>query len=193
MIRLATPNDIPAILAIYGPYVLNTPYSFEYTVPTEEAFRQRFATITEKFPWLVWEEKGEVLGYAYGSLPFQRAAYAWCCEVSIYLSPEIHGKGIGKKLYAALESLLFQQGYRVIYSVITSENQQSVDFHAKVGYRFVAELPNCGFKFGRWLGIVWMEKRLDPMEDPVSAPTPWKDFVKINKNFLQFLDTVSLS
>ena len=193
MIRLATPNDIPAILAIYGPYVLNTPYSFEYTVPTEEAFRQRFATITEKFPWLVWEEKGEVLGYAYGSLPFQRAAYAWCCEVSIYLSPKIHGKGIGRKLYAALESLLFQQGYRVIYSVITSENQHSVDFHAKVGYRFVAELPNCGFKFGRWLGIIWMEKRLDSVKNPVSAPTPWKEFVKNDENFLQFLDTVSLS
>lgn len=193
MIRLATPNDIPSILAIYGPYVLNTPYSFEYTVPSEEAFRQRFTAITEKFPWLVWEEKGEVLGYAYASLPFQRAAYAWCCEVSIYLSPKIHGKGIGRKLYAALEALLFRQGYRVIYSVITSENQHSVDFHAKVGYRFVAELPNCGFKFGRWLGIIWMEKRLVSVKNPVSAPTPWKEFVKNDENFLQFLDTVSLS
>lgn len=193
MIRLATPEDIPAILAIYGPYVLNTAYSFEYTVPTEEAFRQRFAAITEKFPWLVWEEDGQVLGYAYGSLPFGRAAYAWCCEVSIYLDPKIHGKGIGKKLYAALETLLFKQGYRVIYSIITSENQHSVDFHAKAGYQFVAELPGCGYKFDKWLGVIWMEKRSNSVENPMAAPTPWCEFVQNDENFLHFLDTVSLS
>ena len=111
-VRLATAQDIPRILEIYEPYVKNTAISFEYAVPTLEEFTQRFSKITAQFPWLVWEENGVVLGYAYGSLPFERAAYQWSAEASIYLCPEAWGKGIGKKLYAALEALLRQQGYR---------------------------------------------------------------------------------
>ena len=87
MIRIATTKDVPAILEIYTPYVLTTTHTFEYVPPTLEEFYQRFASITEKLPWLVWEEDGQVLGYAYASLPFHRAAYSWSCEVSIYVSP----------------------------------------------------------------------------------------------------------
>ena len=83
MIRIATEKDIPQILAIYGPYVEDTTVSFEYTVPTEEAFLERFRGITAQFPWLVWEEDGKVLGYAYGSPPYARAAYGWCAEPSV--------------------------------------------------------------------------------------------------------------
>lgn len=104
MIRFATEADIPAILDIYGPYVLNTAVSFEYTVPTLEEFTQRFRETTKQFPWLVWEESGKVLGYAYGSLPFGRAAYRWVCASSIYLAPQAQGKGIGRKLYSVLEA-----------------------------------------------------------------------------------------
>ena len=93
MIRLAAHADLPAILAIYAPYVENTTYTFEYDVPTLESFTARFDAITAQFPWLVWEDDGRVLGYAYGSAPFERAAYQWCAEVSIYLAPEIQGKG----------------------------------------------------------------------------------------------------
>ena len=125
MIRIATEADIPQMLAIYAPYVENTTYSFEYTPPTFETFAQRFANYTAQCPWLVWEEDGRVLGYAYGSLPFERAAYAWCAEVSIYLSPESHGKGIGRALYEALENLLWKQGYRIIYALITSATASS--------------------------------------------------------------------
>ena len=110
MIRFARPSDIPAILDIYGPYVLNTAISFEYTVPGLEEFTQRFREITRQFPWLVWEEDGEILGYAYGSLPFGRAAYRWCAASSIYLAPNAQGRGIGRKLYTALETLLRKQG-----------------------------------------------------------------------------------
>ena len=83
MIRFARESDIPAILDIYGPYVLNTATSFEYSVPTLEEFTERFRSITAQFPWLVWEDNGAVLGYAYGSLPFSRAAYRWCSASSI--------------------------------------------------------------------------------------------------------------
>ena len=117
MIRMATKADIPAILGIYGPYILNTTYTFEYTVPTEAEFTARFDAITAQFPWLVWEEKGRVLGYAYGSAPFERAAYGWCSEISVYLSPEAQGKGFGKRLCAAVEEILWRQGYQVIFSL----------------------------------------------------------------------------
>ena len=114
-VRQATVQDVPRILEIYAPYVKNTAISFEYTVPTLEEFTQRFLGITAQFPWLVWEENGTVLGYAYGSAPFERAAFQWSAEASIYLCPEACGKGIGKKLYAALEKLLQDQGYRKVY------------------------------------------------------------------------------
>ena len=193
MIRIATIEDVPAILEIYSPYVLTTTHTFEYEPPTLDAFRQRFTSITETLPWLVWEENGRVLGYAYASLPFHRAAYAWSCEVSIYVAPDVHGQGIGRKLYAALETILFRQGYRVIYSVITEENRGSIRFHEKVGYRYVATLPGCGIKFGRELGIVWMEKRTDSVEIPSAPPVPWQTIVKSDRNLSNILATLSLT
>ena len=84
----AAEQDLPAMLAIYSPYVLTTAYSFEYTPPTLEEFTHRFRDYTRQFPWLVWEENGTVLGYAYGSRPFERAAYQWNAEASIYLCPD---------------------------------------------------------------------------------------------------------
>lgn len=192
MIRLATPGDIPAMRSIYAPYVLSTGYSFEYSVPTEEEFAHRLESYTRQMPWLVWEEDGKVLGYAYGSLPFTREAYAWCGEVSIYLAPEIHGRGIGKQMYAVLEEIMWRQGYRVIYSLITTENTPSLAFHEAMGYRVTATFPDCGFKFGRWLGIVWMEKRSKAVESPTSVPVSWKEIVKNNQIFTDILANLSL-
>ena len=171
-IRLATAQDLPRILEIYGPYVKNTAVSFEYTVPNLEEFTKRFSEITAQFPWLVWEENGTVLGYAYGSLPFKRAAYQWSAEASIYLCPEACGKGIGKRLYAALEQLLQRQGYRKVYAIITSDNEPSVAFHRAVGYRHTATMPGCGYKLGKWLGIIWMEKELNTYDAPPREPIP---------------------
>ena len=88
MIRIATTADVPEMLAIYTPYVENTTVSFEYVPPTLEEFTNRFATYTRQFPWLVWEEGGVLLGYAYASAPFSRAAYGWCAEPTVYLRPE---------------------------------------------------------------------------------------------------------
>lgn len=171
-IRHATIADLPRILEIYGPYVENTAISFEYTVPTLEAFTQRFLGITAQFPWLVWEEEGLILGYAYGSLPFERAAFQWSAEASIYLCPEAKGKGIGRALYAALEKLLQQQGYRKVYAIITTANDDSIAFHKAVGYRHTATMPDCGYKLGKWHGIVWMEKALNTWDAPSRTPIP---------------------
>lgn len=171
-IRPATAQDVPQILDIYRPYIETTAISFEYTVPTLEAFTQRFLTITAQFPWLVWEENGTVLGYAYGSLPFERAAYQWSAEASIYLRPEARGKGIGRKLYAALEDILRKQGYRKVYAIITTANEASVAFHKAVGYRHTATFPDCGYKFGAWYGTIWMEKDLNTWPAPPKPPIP---------------------
>ena len=193
MIRFAVAGDIPAILDIYAPYVENTAYSFEYTPPTLEEFTHRFQDYTRQFPWLVWEEDGVVLGYAYASRPWGRAAYAWNAEISIYLAPEIHGKGIGRKLCAVLEELLWRQGYRIIYSVITSDNRGSIDFHKKIGYTFVAEFPGCGHKFGKTLGTVWLEKRSNVVDYPHSSPAPCRNIVQSDEKLQDILDSLSLS
>jgi len=192
MIRIATEKDIPAMLGIYAPYVENTTYSFEYVPPTTEQFTKRFQKYTAQCPWLVWEEDGQVLGYAYGSLPFERAAYAWCAEVSIYLAPQAQGRGIGRQLYAAVEEILWRQGYRIIYALITSENTASLAFHEKVGYTYCADFPGCGIKFGRSLGVIWMEKRSNSVELPTSPPVSWRFIVENDRKLADILASFTL-
>ncbi len=192
-VRMATVADVPQILEIYAPYILETAISFEYKVPTLEEFTQRFLGITAQFPWLVWEEQGKILGYAYGSLPFERAAYGWCSEASIYLHPQAHRKGIGKKLYYVLENLLAAQGYKKVYAIITTANEPSVAFHKSVGYHHTATMPECGYKFGKWYGTVWMEKELSCWDTPENAPVSVKDFVNIDRKLQDILDKMSLS
>ena len=173
MIRTATIEDVPAILEIYAPYILTSTATFEYDVPCRKSFTQRFLDITEQFPWLVWEEGGEILGYAYASKPYERAAFSWCAEPAVYLRSEARGRGIGSKLYEALEKILLRQGYQVLYALITDENEDSIRFHEKQGYHKCVHFPDCGFKFDRWLGLVWMEKRLKPVEVPNRLPVPF--------------------
>lgn len=175
MIRPASVSDIPKMLEIYAPYVRGTTVTFEYEVPAPECFAQRFFAITAQFPWLVYEEEGRVLGYAYASLPFERAAYRWCAEPSIYLAPQAQGRGVGKLLYQKLEEYLAAQGYRVLYAIITGENARSIQFHQALGYRQCGHFHNCGLKFGRWLDVYWLEKSLNFVEIPSNFPISWQD------------------
>ena len=193
MLRIATEGDVGEILDIYAPYILTTTITFEYDVPTEAEFLQRFREITARFPWLVWEEDGKILGYAYVSAPFSRRAYDWCAEPSIYLRPEARGRGLGKKLYAALEEILAAQGFAVSYAIITSENVSSIAFHEVLGYRKCGFLDNCGLKFGRWLGVYWLEKRLKSVEIPSSPPCEWSVFMQDEQKIFDILGKLSLS
>jgi len=193
MIRMATCDDIPEILEIYAPYVLTTTATFEYDVPCKKEFTQRFLKYTAQFPWLVWEEDGNILGYAYASAPFERAAYGWCAEPSVYLRPEEKGRGIGTKLYAALEQILKKQGYQKLLALVTSENRSSVAFHEKLGYRICGEFPHCGYKFNRWLSLIWMEKQLNFVENPSAFPVKWMSIVENAENLTDILDNLSLS
>lgn len=192
-IRAASASDIPAILEIYAPYVEKTAYSFEYTVPTLAAFTERFHAITAQFPWLVYERDGVLLGYAYASAPFTRAAFRWCSEASVYLAPAARRQGIGRKLYAALEEILRFQGYQTVYALVTSANSASLAFHEVLGYRTVGQFPACGFKLGAWHGMIWMEKRLKAVETPMYAPHPWQELVQKHNFLSEILDKIPLS
>lgn len=183
MIRLATEADIPAILGIYAPYIENTAVSFEYSVPTLEEFTGRFRDITSRFPWLVWEENGRILGYAYASLPFGRAAYRWVAASSIYLAPEACGNGLGRKLYAALEAILQDLGYRKTYAIITSDNPGSLRFHEHVGFRHLSTFQDCGIKFSKLYNVVWMEKDLNTGEIPKDFPKSVSSLVNVDRFF----------
>lgn len=193
MIRIATEADIPAIRAIYAPYVTDTTVTFEYDVPTVEEFTLRFQTITRDFPWLVWEEEGRVLGYAYACRPFERAAYSWCAEPSIYIAPEAQGRGIGRRLYLALEELLKILGYRVFLALITGENQGSVAFHRRLGYEMAGELKACGYKFDRWLSVFWMEKKVDFVQFSGAKPAKWGVIGQDDKKVCDILFNLSIS
>ena len=192
-IRFATKEDISPMLEIYRPYVETTTVSFEYTCPSLEEFTARFEKYTQQFPWLVWEEDGEVLGYAYACAPFTRMAYSWVAEASVYLRKDAHRRGIGTALYMALEAILTKQGYLTLYTLVTSENATSLAFHQAVGYEIRAVFPRQGFKMGKALGVTWLEKTLHFIEYPQEMPISAETLVKIDRNFLDNLDRFALS
>ena len=160
-IRLAKPSDARSLLDIYAPYVENTAITFEYEVPTIEDFAIRIEKTLEKYPYLVAEEDGVVLGYAYASTYYARAAYDWAVELSVYVSQDARGKGVGSKLYDALEEMLEQMGYIHFLACISLPNEASLALHRKRGYQQVAHFPKIGYKFNRWHDIVWLQKSLD--------------------------------
>ena len=192
-IRLANRSDLPQMLQIYAPYVEQTPISFEYRVPTPEEFTCRFDAITRQFPWLVWEEDGQLLGYAYGSPPFERDAFRWCAEASIYLRQSARRRGIGKKLYLALEELLRLQGYKTIYAIITTGNLESIAFHRALGYTHLADFPDCGFKLGAWHGVTWLQKPLNFVDSPSNFPSSISLIVESDQNLEGILAKIPLS
>ena len=192
-IRFAKREDLAQILAIYAPYVEETAVSFEYIVPTMEVFEKRFLAYTSQYPWLVWEENGAVLGYAYGSAPFERAAFSWCAESSIYLRRDQRGKGMGKKLQLALEQLLQMQGYQILYALVTTDNPASVAFHEALGFTRRAAFPDCGWKLGSWHGLLWLEKRLNPKEKVGEFPAAFPEIAEKNQNLSALLEEFTLS
>ena len=189
-IRPAEERDIPAMLAVYAPYVEETAVSFEYAVPSPEEFRARLARVQGFYPWLVAEQEGRVLGYAYASRFHPRAAYDWSVEVSIYLGRQERGRGLGRQLYEALEAMLRAQNVLSAYACIAHTeapdeylDHASIRFHERMGYRLTGTFPNCGYKFGRWYGMVWMEKRLVPADAPESLhPAPVVAFSSVRGN-----------
>ena len=154
------------ILDIYAPYILQTAITFEYEVPTLEAFTRRIEQTLVKYPYLVAEQDGRIVGYAYAGPLHERAAYDWAVETSIYVKMDAKGQGIGKKLYVALEEALLRQHIVCVNACIAYPDQEkdvyltkdSVDFHAHQGYKMVGEFHQCAYKFDHWYNMVWMER-----------------------------------
>lgn len=173
-IRTVTVEDAEAILAIYAPYVTDTAITFEYEVPGIEEFRERIRHTLKRYPYLAAEKDGVIIGYAYAGPFKERAAYDWAVETTIYVDTSRKKMGIGKKLYEALEQALAQQNILNLNACIGYPEQEdeyltknSVEFHKHLGYRLVGEFYQCGYKFGRWYNMVWMEKQIGKhTEDP---------------------------
>jgi len=170
--RMAVREDIPAILDLYAPFIRHTTFTFEYEVPSLEAFTARFDAITKKFPWLVCYDGKTLAGYAYASPAFERAAFSWDADLSVYVSPNYHHRGIGKELYRLLEARLDALGYHNLYALVTGENLGSCRFHELLGYERIATLPKTGFKHGKWLDLYWYAKRLRTTDEHPQAFPP---------------------
>lgn len=166
-IRSASIQDAESILNIYSHYVQNTAISFEYDVPSMDEFRGRITHTLENYPYLVAEQNGVIIGYAYGSRFHERAAYSRCAEVSIYVDMDARKCGVGRLLYEALEEALKAQGILNLYACIayTDEedeylNNNSAQFHTHLGYTEIGRFHKCGYKFNRWYDMIWMEKMI---------------------------------
>lgn len=159
-IRLATEADSAQILEIYKPFIMDTVITFEYDVPSLVDFTKRINNIQKKYPWLVCEIDGNIVGYAYASPFHERAAYDWSVDFSIYINPKYHGKRIGKALYFALVEVLKLQGYCNAYALVTLPNVKSEGIHESFGFKSVGVCKKVGYKFGEWRDVKWFELEL---------------------------------
>lgn len=155
MIRNATPADAKEVSDIYNHYILHTHSTFETDPVSASEMKTRIKQVQEEFelPWLVFEEKDKVIGYAYATRWKARAAYARTVETTVYLQHQECGKGIGGELYCQLLGELRNAGHHAILGGIALPNDASVALHEKLGYVKVAELKEVGYKFDRWVDV----------------------------------------
>lgn len=178
-IRLARPDDAAALLEIYAPYVRDTAITFEYALPSLEEFQRRILSVEERYPYLVAERNGHITGYAYASRFKERAAYGWDVETSIYLRMDERHHGLGWLLYEKLEAVPRLQGVVNLHACITSAPDgdsrvpgDSPAFHESHGYAFAGRFRSCGYKFGRWYDVIWMEKAIGEHASPMKPVRP---------------------
>ncbi len=172
-IRDATAADANAIAAIYAPYVLETAISFEETPPTPSELQARITSILQTYPYLVFEDRGRVLGYAYGSQHRAKPAYRWSVETTVYVDRAAHRSGIGRALYIRLLELLTRQGFRSAFAGIVPPNEKSVGLHEALGFSYIGTFPEIGFKFGQLQDLGWWSRSLSlapPSHEPVPFP-----------------------
>jgi L-amino acid N-acyltransferase YncA len=177
-IRSIELSDADAVRTIYGPAVLESATSFETELPDTTAMKQRVRDLRDRYPWLVFEADGRVLGYAYASPHRTRHAYQWCVEVSVYIHADARKSGIGRALYTALFEILRKQGYVNAYAGITLPNAASVGLHEAVGFEPIGVFKRIGFKLGQWHDVVWLELRLSEASTPIANPVPAIDVLK---------------
>jgi phosphinothricin acetyltransferase len=169
-IRLADPaTDSARIAEIYAPAVIGSTISFEEVAPDAAEMARRMRSVLVRTPWLVAEEDGQVVGYAYASAHRERASYRWSVDISVYVDPAWHGRGVGRALYAALLPILVRQRFVNVYAGIGLPNPASVALHASVGMKLIGVYERVGWKMGRWVDVAWYGLRLiDPLIDPAT-------------------------
>lgn len=175
MIRIATRDDADAVAALYAPYVESTVISFEVVPPSAREMRTRMETVLSRFPWLVYEHEGAVVGYAYASGHHARAAYQWSVDAGVYIDRQYHRHGIGRQLYSALFPILRRQGFVNVYAGISLPNPKSVGLHEALGFTPVGVYRDVGFKLGAWHDVGWWHLQLQPLPASPIPPIPFPD------------------
>lgn len=171
-IRLATAADAAAVADIYAPSVAAASTSFELEPPDAGQMQQRIVETLATYPWLVCEEDGRVIGYAYAGQHRTRAAYQWSVDSAVYIRDGCRGRGVGHGLYTSLFRILCEQGFYNAYAGITLPNAASVALHEAVGFRPVGVYRKVGFKHGAWHDVGWWHLALQaPAPDP-QPPRP---------------------
>jgi phosphinothricin acetyltransferase len=167
--RLATGGDAAPVARIYRPFVASTPISFETEPPDADEMRRRIDDTLGAYPWLICEDHGEVVGYAYAGRHHTRAGYRWSVDTTVYLEAGVHRRGVGRGLYTSLLEIVTAQGFFTAYAGITLPNPGSVGLHEAVGFRPVGVYRNAGYKMGAWHDVGWWQR---PLQAPVQAPRP---------------------
>jgi L-amino acid N-acyltransferase YncA len=171
VVRDASERDAAACAAIYAPYVTDTVITFESDPPSAADMAERIGAAQRTHAWLVLEDEGHVVGYAYGSRFAPRAAYRWACEVSVYVELGRGRTGNGRMLYEALFRRLADRGFRVAVAGMTLPNDASVGLHRALGFEPVGTYRRIGFKHGSWHDVAWTQRTLAHGEDPPPKPS----------------------
>ena len=183
-IRIAQQLDSQAIIDIYAPYIEQTAITFTSEIPSPEQVVQAMDDIQRHYPYLVCEIAGKVVGFAYAYRVRPQEAYRWNAELSVYISPNFHGRGIATALYTALFQLLKAQGFCNLYAVITIPNEASIALHRHFGFSDCMVQTACGYKLGEWRDVLWMEYRIPGAADPKEHGAPIA-FAELNSNDVQ--------
>jgi phosphinothricin acetyltransferase len=172
IIRMATAQDGEQIAAVYAPSVTSTVISFEMEPPGTGEMTRRVTEALVKYPWLVAERDGEVVGYARGGQYKDRAAYGWSVEMSVYIRATAHRGGLGRALYGVLLDMLVLQGFFMAYAGVTLPNPASVGLHESLGFTPVGVYRAAGYKFGAWHDVGWWQRPLQPLvlDPPIPRP-----------------------
>jgi len=161
MIRSVTIDDTRAISDIYNYYVQNTIITFEVQSVSIDDMQIRIKEVTDSLPWLVLEEQGNIIGFAYANKWRSRSAYRFSVESTIYLAPHAIGRGLGRRLYEALISDLGRHYLHCVISGIALPNPASIALHEKMGFKKVAHFKEVGWKFNRWIDVGYWELIMD--------------------------------
>lgn len=170
-LRFAVPEDVKALLRIYAQYI-DTNITFEYVLPSEEEFAERICSFSQVYPYLVCEENGRIVGYAYAHRLQERAAYQWNAELSIYIDRDARSHGLGRRMYTALTALLRLQGVKTAYAIVTLPNERSEHLHDGMGFVRIGVMHNTGYKNGEWHDVAYFEKALAPYENDPRPVVP---------------------